>query len=102
MANKNRKGRSESDTRNGTARKLATNGHRQTVEITQRGIKSYGDIAEFYSAALSDIDAGRHDQKGMTQMLQVTRQIIAMENLRMKIAGKSNKKFMPLAGTLSV
>jgi hypothetical protein len=57
---------------------------RKTFAITQRGIKTSVDLAEFQSAALSDIDGGRANLKEMERMTAITGQMIALENLKLR------------------
>lgn len=64
---------------------------RKTYEITQRGIKSYDDLREFYAAAISDVDGGRADLNEMQQMGMFTAQMIALENLAYKVRNGAPK-----------
>lgn len=64
---------------------------RKTYAITQKGIGSDTDLFAFLNAALSDIDGGRTNMEEMRSMTSVTRQIIALQNLRLKAGVLKNR-----------
>jgi hypothetical protein len=80
-------------TRNGRAETtIKDRRKRKTFAITQRGIRNDQDLSAFLVAALSDLDAGRTDVNEMQAMSKLTRQMIALQNLRLKAAISQKKQ----------